>query len=88
MGSSKVLKKLKSMGSKVGPREYRIRKSGHETFDRLWKDSHMTRNEAYAWISKRMGFQVHFSAMTPSQVEKARELSEELLKKMRGKDGN
>jgi len=31
------------------------KRAAHKTFDPLWKSGHMTRSEAYEWLSKKLG---------------------------------
>jgi uncharacterized protein DUF3268 len=39
----------------------------HRLFDELWRSGQMTRQEAYRWLAKKMGYsstsQCHFSEM-------------------------
>lgn len=35
----------------------RHRRNAHAAFDRIWRDGHMTRPEAYAWLAQRLGIE-------------------------------
>lgn len=37
------------------------KRKAHDAFDQLWRSGHMTRKEAYAWLSKRLGIPKAFT---------------------------
>ena len=37
------------------PAVRRARQEAHRSFDRLWRDGHMTRSAAYRWLASRLG---------------------------------
>lgn len=45
----------------------RAKNAAHAAFDPLWKRGHMSRGEAYRWISDQMGFQVHVGELDVDQ---------------------
>lgn len=60
-----------ALGSPAGPETRSARQQCHRLFDRHWKSGGMSRSEAYARISKALGFSVHFSQLTQEQCEQA-----------------
>lgn len=52
----------------------RARMAAHDAFDPLWKEGHMTRSEAYAWLAEKLGIRksdchmVNFDQATCQQV--------------------
>ena len=57
-------------------KDWRIR--AHDAFDKLWKDGGpLNRHQAYAWISHRMGFQVHMGESDIDTCKKVIELVNE-----------
>jgi ssDNA-binding Zn-finger/Zn-ribbon topoisomerase 1 len=53
----------------------KARNLAHAAFDPLWKDGHMGRKEAYAWLSEEMGIEfAHIGAMDEEQCKKVIEL--------------
>lgn len=49
----------------------------HRAFDPIWQTGRMTRSEAYAWLSRRMGMgmeQCHIARMDDDQLRRVIEL--------------
>lgn len=61
------------LGTAAGPALRPMRSQCHKVFDPMWKNKtkFKNRSEAYSWISKKMGFEVHFSQLTHPQCVKA-----------------
>lgn len=60
----------------------RARMDAHEVFDRLWKDKHMSRDDAYEWMQAVMNMtesEAHIGNFDVSQCARLRELAEEKL---------
>ena len=64
-----------ALGTPAGPALRKLRSECHAEFDPLWRPGveqlFKTRKEAYAWLSKTMGFEVHFSQLTEEQCKYA-----------------
>jgi hypothetical protein len=47
------------------------RRKAHEVFDRIWKDGHLKRGQAYAWLHKQLGWKEapHMEYMTIEQCQ-------------------
>lgn len=62
----------KALG-KLANKELRAaRVTAHASFDRLWKYNHMTRSDAYKWLSEIMGLppeQTHIALFGPVQCK-------------------
>lgn len=54
-----------------------LRIKAHSVFDELWKNGKMTRNEAYSWISKKMGKQIHIGELDKADCEKIIQITKE-----------
>jgi ssDNA-binding Zn-finger/Zn-ribbon topoisomerase 1 len=51
------------------------RHQAHAAFDPLWKENHMTRKEAYAWMSNNLGIEfAHIGALDEDQCSKVIEM--------------
>jgi hypothetical protein len=51
-----------------------FRSRGHEAFDKIWKNKHMSRNKAYKWLAEQMNIPreaCHFSLFNEKECEKA-----------------
>lgn len=51
----------------------------HESFDDIWKEGHMRRQEAYAWLADKMGIAVadcHVGMFSVAQCEQAEAICE------------
>ena len=59
----------------------------HESFDALWKGKEplMSRLEAYAWISHRLGFEVHMGEAT---IETCQKVIAEVENELKGRSCN
>jgi hypothetical protein len=59
-------------GSIANHFERELRKRAHTAFDRLWKDKHMSRKEAYLYLQNITGLEpedAHIGEMNVSQLE-------------------
>lgn len=61
------------LGTPAGPALRKLRSECHAAFDPMWKGSaeFTSRKAAYAWLSKIMGFEVHFSQLSEQQCKYA-----------------
>jgi hypothetical protein len=53
-----------------------------QPFERIWREGHMTRNAAYAWLTRQLGIQAHechFGLFDAERCEQARQLCERFL---------
>lgn len=58
------------------------RKEAHRHFDRLWREGHMTRSDAYAWLAFKMEMPMddaHMGMMTDAECRKVVQLSKDRL---------
>ena len=46
---------LNAKGSVAGRNLRELRKAAHHSFDSMWKSGDMNREDAYAWLSERLG---------------------------------
>lgn len=57
-------------------KDWRIK--AHNAFDKLWKNGKMTKNEAYSWISNKMGKKkIHIGELDKTDCEKIIQYTEE-----------
>ncbi len=59
-----------------------LKHQGHEFFDKLWKLGLIERNEAYLWLSQRLGVaesQAHFTKMDKNLCKEAIRLCIQIL---------
>ena len=50
----------------------------HRTFDRLWKEGHLSRGQAYQWLQQKMNLSpddAHMKQMSVEQCEKVTQLA-------------
>lgn len=63
--------------------ELRSAKSAaHRMFDAIWKNSHMSRSDAYSWLSRKLGIagsDTHIGMFDVAQCERTVECSREYL---------
>ncbi|MEM6363320.1 MAG: viroplasmin family protein [Planctomycetota bacterium] len=67
----------RSLGTLAGSELRRARIRAHEAFDSLWKDGHMSRTKAYAWLAKNLGIsrrECHIGQFDETQCESVVEL--------------
>lgn len=52
------------------------RNRAHQTFDPIWKNKHMSRGQAYAWLKKQLGWDhaPHMGEMTIEECQKVIEI--------------
>ena len=55
------------MGIPVDEKGRKARKEAHAVFDELWKEGYMSRSEAYRWLAKEMGREIHFSELSEEE---------------------
>lgn len=64
----------------------RARAEAHQAFDRIWKEGHLTRTDAYRWLALEMGLPVgdcHMGMMTSKECERVAAASRAYLKAAR-----
>lgn len=73
------------LGTPADRETRRARKRAHDAFDALWREGHLTRGEAYAWLANKFGLtEVHIGEMTRGECERVVKLSEaELRRRLR-----
>ena len=68
---------LNAKGSVAGRNLRELRKAAHHSFDSMWKSGDMNREDAYAWLSKRLGiprFLTHVGMFDEAQCRRTIEL--------------
>jgi hypothetical protein len=66
--------KYKAFGPLANRELRRLRQKAHGSFDPIWQDNHMKRNEAYAWLASAMRLTVqetHIGMFDEDQCRKA-----------------
>lgn len=61
------------------------KKNAHYAFDAIWKDRHMTRREAYAWLSAKMGLHVDYTHIGMFDVEECKRVVAVSTEYMKGR---
>jgi len=55
------------LGVPGGPETRAARQRAHAAFDRLWQGQFMSRREAYKWLHRRFGREVHIGALSTDE---------------------
>jgi hypothetical protein len=64
------------------PKVRQARTEGHEVFDMLWQEGPWSRNKAYAWLARKMGYTFHFGEAEADGCRRAQALCMEKLEEM------
>lgn len=56
----------------------------HEVFDEIWHKGYMTRREAYSWLAREFGREVHMKTMTSQECQRVIDLVNDLLNGLYG----
>lgn len=71
------------LGRMANAKTRKMRSYVHQVFDRIWREHHMRRQAAYAYLAGKLSIAVedcHISWLTDEQLAKAAEVSEAFLK--------
>lgn len=74
------------LGTLADKRTRDARNACKKTFEAIWRDKHMSRTKAYAWLAEQMGISVdacHFGLFEPEQCQAAEAFSMAYLKRAR-----
>lgn len=69
-------------GRPAGPETRRLRGEAHRVFDLLWREKHMTRDEAYFWLATATGLTrltCHIGLMDQAMLRRTIQASSEKL---------
>jgi hypothetical protein len=77
------------MESQITPHQiHKAKHLAHQWFDALWKEGHMSRKEAYKWLSEQMKIPVHechFAAFDLGMCEAAGWIARHKVQQLRAR---
>lgn len=68
--------KKESLGRLANAELRKYKQAAHDVFDLIWQDNHISRTEAYTWLSQQLGLDRDFTHMGMFNVDQCKQVIE------------